>query len=357
LNESTGTRYQRLRRTAQVVTLSVAAAWLSVVLFTPLNGAIAAWAESVSPQWAFVLFVVTLVLVGELVALPVSLVATLRGERRFRKSQVRVPTLLASQIRDALTGIVIVVSGAWVIRLCIEWAGAWWWLLAGALGAPLLLMMTAVAGVSVRVAPGSRPVARQELAERLSSLAQRACGRRVPVLEWADPAAAPTALVTGVGPSGAILLSHDMVADWSDDEIEVVVAHELSHHARHDLWRKASLDSIVMLLVLWVADRMVALSGPALGAPHVASLTALPLIALTAWVMWWVFRPLRLAQSRAHEREADRYAIALTGNPEAFRTAIRRLAAQHLAEERPSAFTRWFFHRHPTVEERINQAR
>jgi hypothetical protein len=33
------------------------------------------------------------------------------------------------------------------------------------------------------------------------------------------------------------------------------------------------------------------------------------------------------------------------------------MAAHHLAEERPSALTRWFFHRHPTVEERINQAR
>lgn len=340
-----------------MVSLSVGAAWLLAVVLTPLGGGIARWAERVSPDWAFVLFVLTLVLIWELIALPISLMAAVQRERRFRKNRLNAPALLANLTRDAFTGVLIVVAGAWMVRLSIQWAGQWWWLLVGALGAPLLLLMTAVAGVSVRVAPGSRPLARQALAERLSTLAQRACGRRVPVLEWADPAAAPTALVTGLGASGAILLSREMVADWSDDEIEVVVAHELSHHARRDLWRKASLDAVVLLVVLWVADRMVAAVGPALQAPDVASLTALPLMAVTAWVMWWMLRPLRLAQSRAHEREADRYAIALTGNVEAFRTAIRRMAAQHLVEERPSAVTRWFFHRHPTVEERINQAR
>ena len=357
MNESTGTRYQRLRRTAQVVSLSVGAAWLSVVVFTPLGGGIARWAEQVSADWAFVLFVATLVLIWEVVALPVSLIATVQGERRFRKSHIGLPALLVNRARDATTGIAIVLVGAWLIRLSIQWAGPWWWLAVGALGAPLLMVMTALAGVSVRVAPGSRPLVRQALAERLSTLAQRACGHRVPVLEWADPVAAPTALVTGIGRSGAILLSKEMVADWSDDEIAVVVAHELSHHARRDLWRKASLDALVTLLALWAADRVVATFGPPLGATHLASLMAFPLIALTAWVMWSVLRPLRLAQSRAHEREADRYAIALTGNADAFRTAIRRMAAHHLAEERPSALTRWFFHRHPTVEERINQAR
>lgn len=357
MNESTGTRYQRLRRTALVVSLSVGAAWLSVLSFTPLGGWFARWAERVSDGWAFLVFVGTLVLIWELIALPASLLATLHRERRVRKSRIALPDLFANHIRDAAVGIVIAVAGAWVIRLSIEWAGPWWWLIVGALGAPLLLVMTALAGVSVRVAPGSRPLARQELAERLTALAHRACGHRVPVLEWADPAAAPTALVTGVGASGAILLSREMVADWSDDEIEVVVAHELSHYARRDLWRKASLDGLVLVLALATADRVVRTFGPALGAPQLDSLTALPPIALTAWGMWWILRPLRLAQSRAHEREADRYAIALTGNPVAFRTAIRRLAAQHLAEERPSTFTRWFFHRHPTVEERINQAR
>ena len=36
---------------------------------------------------------------------------------------------------------------------------------------------------------------------------------------------------------------------------------------------------------------------------------------------------------------------------------MRRLGAQNLAEERPSAPVFWFFHTHPTIDERIGQAR
>ena len=118
-----------------MVSLSVGAAWLLLVLFTPLGGWIARWAERVSPDWAFFLFVVTLCLIWEVIALPISLIAALRGERRFRKSAVSVPALLANQVRDAATGLIIVVAGAWAIRLAIEWAGPWWWLVVGALAA------------------------------------------------------------------------------------------------------------------------------------------------------------------------------------------------------------------------------
>ncbi len=354
MNESTATRYQRLRRTAQMVGLAVGAAWLAIVVFSPAGRWVADWAWSASPGWAVLLFVTALVVVWEAVALPASVFAAVRGERRFRKGDVAVSSLLIAQFRDTCTGIVIAIAGGLVVYGAIALAGGWWWLVVGGLGAPMVVVATAVAGVTVRAAADGLPVPREALTDRLSALVERASGRRVPVREWTDPAsAAPTALVTGVGPSGAILLSRSMVADWSDDEIAVVVAHELSHHVHHDLWRKAALDALVLVAALGAAHVVTVTAGPGLDVQALADLTALPLIGLTAWLAWWGLRPIRLAQSRAHERAADRYALSVTGNPEAFRTAIRRLAAQHLAEERPSTVTRLFFHRHPTVEERL----
>jgi len=66
--------------------------------------------------------------------------------------------------------------------------------------------------------------------------------------------------------------------------------------------------------------------------------------------------PLRLALSRWQERRADRFALRATGGADAFSTAIRRLGARHLAEERPSLLTRWLFQRHPSVAERLAMA-
>ena len=67
--------------------------------------------------------------------------------------------------------------------------------------------------------------------------------------------------------------------------------------------------------------------------------------------------PILNALSRRNERRADRYALKLTGRPEAFISAMRRLAAQNLAEARPSRLTLWFFHSHPPIDERIERAR
>ena len=66
--------------------------------------------------------------------------------------------------------------------------------------------------------------------------------------------------------------------------------------------------------------------------------------------------PLAHALSRAFERKADRFALALTRNPAAFISAMRRLAAQNLAEEQPSVLVQWLFHSHPPVRERIAAA-
>ncbi len=60
--------------------------------------------------------------------------------------------------------------------------------------------------------------------------------------------------------------------------------------------------------------------------------------------------------SRWQERRADAFALELTGGAAEFRAALRRLAARHLVEERPSRLTRWLYHRHPTVAERLRFA-
>jgi STE24 endopeptidase len=67
--------------------------------------------------------------------------------------------------------------------------------------------------------------------------------------------------------------------------------------------------------------------------------------------------PIVNALSRWNERRADRYALTLTGQPGAFISAMKRLGAQNLAEERPSRVALWLFHTHPPIEQRIAAAR
>jgi Zn-dependent protease with chaperone function len=101
----------------------------------------------------------------------------------------------------------------------------------------------------------------------------------------------------------------------------------------------------------WAADAAITAA-----AGSASELAALPLIALIAGGIWLLSAPLRHALSRWQERRADRFALGLTGQADAFQAAIRRLAARHLAEENPSLLTRWWFHRHPPAAERLRLA-
>jgi STE24 endopeptidase len=66
--------------------------------------------------------------------------------------------------------------------------------------------------------------------------------------------------------------------------------------------------------------------------------------------------PAAHAMSRAFERSADRFALELTKNPDAFISAMRRLGAQNLAEDNPSRLVQWLFYSHPPLRERIASA-
>jgi STE24 endopeptidase len=74
-----------------------------------------------------------------------------------------------------------------------------------------------------------RPLTRVQVIERLAGLAERA---RVGVPRVDEYVVGETtrrahATLVGLGPTRRILLSDTLLAHYSDDEIEVVVAHEL----------------------------------------------------------------------------------------------------------------------------------
>ena len=362
MNESKATRYQRFQRRARIAGVVSGGVMLALVALTPLSSVVARWADGAGrglPAWphaaaALLLYVIVLVVVWELALLPAALYLGLAVDSRYGRGRPSVDDVLASQAQATLVALPAAIVAGGVIQLSMVTAGSGWWLVAGLSLAVCLVAALHGAPVLVARLAGARPLAGTPLAARLGDLAGRA---RVPIGGVDELRVHDTrtiALVAGARRSRRIFLSADLVRDWSDDEIAVVVAHELAHHAHHDLWRTLALDASLLSLGLLVADRVVA--GGQWGSGALTDLSALPVVALVAGAVWLVATPLRHALSRRQERKADEFALALTGGADAFSAAIRRLGAQHLAEERPSAMTQWLYHRHPTVAERLASA-
>jgi STE24 endopeptidase len=243
-----------------------------------------------------------------------------------------------------------------VVRFSLWLAGGLWWLAAGALTGVALVIGHHIAPSFLAHISGAQPVSRPSLVERLGALSLRL---HVPIesIDALPPhaAATRTALVAGAGSGRRVFIASELIRDWTDDEIAVVVAHEFGHLAHHDAWKSVALDAGVLAAGFGAANLLAPVAS-SLGVPALQELAALPFVALAAAVVWLMATPLRLAVSRAQERRADAFALDLTGGADAFRAALRRLAASHLAEERPSLLTHWLFHRHPTVAQRLELA-
>jgi len=196
------------------------------------------------------------------------------------------------------------------------------------------------------------------LGRRLMALADRAGARVLGAYEWGlgDKTKKANAALAGIGGTRRILVSDTMLAEYSDDEIEVVLAHEIAHHVHGDIWKGIVFESALLVLGFYLASVVLRAAAAPAGLLGVDDVAGLPLLMLAAGAVSVVMVPVAHAMSRAFERSADRFALNLTRNPNAFISAMRRLAAQNLAEEHPSRVVQWLFYSHPPIRDRIAAA-
>ncbi len=296
----------------------------------------------------------------ELTAVPFSWYVAVVLERRYRGAHRAGAGWFGAQIRIVAmrTGLWIAVTVA-VYAVMPRWPGTWW-LVAGLSYGAITLAITYVSPLVVLPwLYDLRPLDRPGLQARLGSLAERAGARVVGIMEWKlglESQRANAALV-GIGPTRRILLSDVLLADYTDEEIEVIVAHELAHHVNNDVWQTVTYETVAAIAAAGIADAGMRIVGPLVGAARVWDPAGLPLVAIIATAVVVSLRPVGQLLSRLHERRADRDALVMTRNPIALETGLRRLSEQHLAEEQPSRLVEWLYFSHPPTADRLAAAR
>ena len=353
-NEDKSTRYHRLRRRASVLSTGAAAVVLLALVLTPASR----WLAGLSRGHVW-LYVTLLAILIEAVTLPFAFEAGWRLEKKYGLSRESAGAWVRDHLKGFAVGLPIAIAAAEAVYFCARTWPDLWWLAAGVMLTAGMLAIAHLAPVVlmplfVRIKPLDRP----ELARRLEALTARAGVPVVGVFEWELGARSSkaNAALTGFGPTRRILLSDTLLASYSDNEIEVILAHELSHHVHHDLWGAVAVESLLLFGGTYAADAVIRTIGPRFGVGSPADVAGLPLLLLTAAGLSLVLTPFARALSRRHERRADAYALTLTAAPEAFISAMKRLGAQNLAEEQPSTLTRVLFHSHPPLAERIQSA-
>lgn len=370
MNEDRSARYHRLKRRASLLSLTWTALLIVFVLVSGLHLQVRDLAASIvsalprAPTWLElpVMVVIALAILGgleQIVGLPLALYSGFILEQRYELSTQSLARWFADYGKAGLLGFALGAIGLSALYGVMDRWPDWWWAI-GAAGLSVMLIVLVNLG-PILILPlffELKSLARAELRDRLVALAERAGARIVGVFEWtlADRTKKANAALTGLGRTRRILVSDTLLADYSDDEIEVVLAHELAHHVHHDLWKGIALETAVAFLGFLVANRLLRSAGPALGIRGLTDVAGLPLLLITAAGLSLAALPALNAVSRANERAADRFAVTLTRKPDAFVSAMRRLGAQNLAEENPSRLVQWIFYSHPPVKQRIAAA-
>lgn len=238
-----------------------------------------------------------------------------------------------------------------------------WWLVASGITVPLSVLAAGL--FPVLIAPmfnHYEPIGNPELEKRVRGMAEREGVRVSQVLrvDMSRQTSKANAFFSGIGATRRIVLADTLLSRFTAEEVETVVAHELAHQVHRDTWKLIGLSGVATFCGAyalhrafpWVVRRTSARTGvAALG--HAASL---PVVELVAGVLGLAAMPLANAFVRRIERQADAYAVRLTGQPLVFISAMRKLQQTNLADPDPPAIVRLLLHSHPSIGERIRWA-
>jgi STE24 endopeptidase len=253
-----------------------------------------------------------------------------------------------------LLGLPLLEATYWLLRT----TGANWWLFGGLGYLVLIIVLTYLAPTLLmplfnKFVPLGPEHA--ELVERLQRLAERAGTQVSGVFRFdlSRRTRAANAALTGLGATRRIILGDTLLDEFTPDEVETVIAHELGHHVHWDIPAGVVVSAAVTFAGLFVSSLFLGWSTRRLGFTGPADVAALPLLAIALGAFGLVTLPINNAYSRWREVRADRYALAMTGKPEAFANAMTRLANQNLAEADPEPWVVLLLYSHPPIRDRL----
>lgn len=198
----------------------------------------------------------------------------------------------------------------------------------------------------------------QDLLNSLTKLADKAGIKVIGVFEMKSGAKTKkaTAALTGVGKTRRMLLSDTFLSNFSKEETESVMGHEIGHHVYGHIWKMTVLLAGVLLLLLSIVNQVLRSISGFFGIQGIDSAASLPLLALTLGLLFACFVPLINTLSRRAEGQCDQYELDLVEKPDAYISAMTKLCDQNLRYAYPPPIIEYLFYDHPSGKKRIERA-
>jgi STE24 endopeptidase len=355
--------YGRIKRRLWLVETSFSAVYALAWLFLGWSIALRDWLSGFTANpWILVpAFAAVFGGIAFLLEAPLSYYSGFVLPHRFDQSTQTLKDWLIDQLKGMAIGLpigLVLLEGVYVFLRAFP--DTWWLWTALALLVFQVLLANLAPVLIMPLFNKYTPLGEEhaDLAQRLLSLAERAHTKVKGVYKYdmSRQTKAANAALTGIGNTRRIVLGDTLINEFTPDEIETVLAHELGHHVHKDIPILIAFGTVFTLVGLYFASIVMNWSVGYFGFTGVADPAAMPMLELILSAYGLVLMPLENAISRWRESLADEYSLSATGKKEAFASAFTRLANQNLGEVDPERWVVILFYSHPPLGDRIAMA-
>jgi len=353
--------YNRVRRWLGIADFVVGLAFLVVILVTRWSDSLRDLAYRIGLQnYSFSLFVYVVLLLGISKVLTTGLeYYGFRLERRFKLSNQRFGSWAWDELKGFLVSLALTSIVVELLYFTIRQWPQHWWMLAWALFMGLFVLLAQLAPVVLfPIFYKFEPLEDEDLRRRLVILGEHAGTRVRGVYRWklSEKSKKANAALTGLGSTRRIILADTLLDNYTPDEIEAVLAHELGHHVHKHILKSILVQAAITFVGFWAANFALHYAVDHHMFEELSDFANLPLLALVSVVLSFLLMPALNAYSRFNERQADRYAFESIPTVDPFISSMNKLAELNLAERTPSKWVEWFFHSHPAISRRLAAA-
>ena len=354
-------QYTRLKRLLSISSFILTAVFLLVLLFGNLSLRLREWVTGYTTNPALVVlgYLVTLTVINELVHLPLSFWSGYRVEHQFQLSNQKLGSWLWDHVKGFVLSLALAIVAAELVYLLLRrYPAQWWWISAAVFVLFVILMAQLAPIVLFLLFYKFEPLEDERLKNRLMALCERWHTRVRGVYNWkiSEKSNKANAALVGLGKTRRIILADTLLQDFSEDEIEVILAHEVGHHVHRDMMKNIAVQTVSTFAVFFLIHSMLDRLTRYFGFRSIADVANLPLLMAISTLFSLLALPALNGLSRRAERAADRFALKSTRKVDAFVSSMEKLGEKNLAERQPNPWIEFIFHSHPSIARRVAMA-
>jgi len=343
--------------------LSTVVSAVAVIVF--VFGGVVRWYDSFISSLdlpfvlAGILFFLSLSYASTMLSIPFSLYRSFVIERKYGFNTMTFRTwsgdLLRSLVLSTVIMTILIAAASWIV---LKSPGYWWFYVWGLFFIFSIFMMYIAPYVIEPLFNKFEPVQDEDLLEGIRDVAGKAgiTVSRVFTMDASRRTKHTNAYFTGIGKVKRIVLYDTLIRKMDKGEILSVLAHEAGHWKKKHIFKMLFVMEAVSLIVIYGAYYL--LQGGVqeiFNAEEMMFFTRLLLVLFIASIALFPFGPLSHALSRRHEREADRFALELTKDPESMVSTFVKLSKDNLSNLHPHPLYASFHYSHPAAVERIRE--